>query len=199
MWQPTVQSWKVLWLLLLKQVSILRYNNLQNVGRRGGGAPPTSPLLDWTLLTWYRTFLVSSCAGQKAGRGPRNKAILFGCTLLLYVSLCRCADSMREMLKSGQYMKYHGSISDERHCNIIFPKEGLEAVLKEIENSGIVPKIEDWSNTAIRVLSFFAEHIKYILVRRLRDPSYYNCVSNIWNKPILKYIQHMKIYIPTTL
>ena len=47
------------------------------------------------------------------------------------------------MLKSGQYMKYHGNISDERHCNVIFPKEGLEAVVKQIETAGIVPKIED--------------------------------------------------------
>ena len=59
------------------------------------------------------------------------------------VSLCRCADSLREMLKSGQYMKYHGNISDERHCNVIFPKEGLEAVVKQIETAGIVLKIED--------------------------------------------------------
>ena len=57
--------------------------------------------------------------------------------------MCRCADSVREMLKSGQYMKYHGNISDERYCNVIFPKEGLEAVVKQIENSGIVPQIED--------------------------------------------------------
>ena len=47
------------------------------------------------------------------------------------------------MLKSGQYMKYHGNISDERYCNVIFPKEGLEAVAKQIENSGIVPQVED--------------------------------------------------------
>ena len=51
---------------------------------------------------------------------------------------------MREMFESGQYMKYEVNINDKTHYNLIFRKECLEAVKKQIEKLDTVPQIEDW-------------------------------------------------------
>ena len=59
--------------------------------------------------------------------------------------ICRCADDVRAMIKSGEYQKYLAVSSTDppRSVCVVFPVESRITIEKAIEKEGLVPKIED--------------------------------------------------------